>query len=53
MLSNLLAVDYTRTPPGLPNSHSAHGRDIEAEQTTADDRDGRDEVDIAEMMHCA
>ena len=33
------------------NLHSTHRRDIKTEQTTSDDGDGRDEVDIAKLSH--
>lgn len=31
--------------------HGAHGGDVETEQTTSNDGDGCDEVDIAELLH--
>jgi hypothetical protein len=34
------------------NLHGAHGADVKTEQTTSDDGDGRDEVNIADLFHC-
>ena len=31
--------------------HGAHGADVETKQTTPDDGDGRDEVDVAVLFH--
>ena len=31
--------------------HCAHGRDVETEEATANNGDGRDEVDVAELLH--
>lgn len=33
--------------------HSGHGRNVETEQTAADDGDGRDHVDVADCVHGA
>ena len=33
------------------HSHGTHGRDIETEQTTAHDGDGRDDVNISDLIH--
>lgn len=31
--------------------HGRHGRDVEAEQSTTNDRDGRDVVNVANLIH--
>lgn len=33
--------------------HGAHGRDIEAKQSTANDGDGRDAIDVTDLIHLA
>lgn len=33
------------------NLHCAHGRDIETKQTTTDNRNGGDSIDVADLIH--
>ena len=52
MLPRLLVYKTNHSKMPGKDSHGAHRRDIEAEETTANDGDGRDEVDVTNSHGC-